>query len=43
MSSVAVATGNFSKEELEKFSPDLVLDSLKEPQVWFKQFIKDGI
>jgi phosphoglycolate phosphatase-like HAD superfamily hydrolase len=43
MCSVAVTTGNFSKKELEKFSPDMVLDSLKEPQVWFKQLIKDRI
>ena len=42
MFSVAVATGNFSRKELEKHDPDIVLDSLKDPQAWFKQLIQDA-
>ena len=35
---VVVTTGQFSKEELSKFKPDLILDSLEDPEEWLGQF-----
>lgn len=35
--SVAVTTGNFSESELAKFEPDLILDSLGNPEQWISQ------
>lgn len=35
--SVAVTTGNFSREELAKHQPDLIVDSLIEPGKWLKK------
>ena len=37
MKSVAVTTGKFSKEELSSNNPDLVLENLANPELWFKQ------
>ncbi len=35
--SVAVTTGGFSAEELQKHSPDLVLDTLSNPDQWLNE------
>lgn len=35
---IAVTTGHFSKEDLRKYKPDLVLESLENPKNWLKQF-----
>ena len=40
MKSVAVTTGRFSKEELEKFNPDLILADLSNPQEWFARLTR---
>ncbi len=37
MKSVAVTTGKFSKEELSSSNPDLVLENLASPELWFKE------
>lgn len=38
--SVAVTTGPFSREELSRFGPDLVLDSLEAPQQWLTALLE---
>lgn len=37
MKSVAVTTGNFSKEELAAYEPDLILNDLGYPEKWVKE------
>lgn len=39
MRSVAVTTGSFSRDELAEFKPDLIIDSMKDPEQWFNQLI----
>tara|TARA_R110002096_G_scaffold303080_11_gene498109 strand:- start:13984 stop:14670 length:687 start_codon:yes stop_codon:yes gene_type:complete len=39
MKSVAVTTGKFSNEELSACKPDLVLENLENPELWFKELI----
>lgn len=41
MKSVAVTTGRFSKEELAPKSPDLLLENLAKPEIWFKKLTSD--
>jgi phosphoglycolate phosphatase-like HAD superfamily hydrolase len=36
---VAVTTGSFSRDELASYRPDIIIDSLKEPEVWFNALI----
>lgn len=42
MKCVAVTTGKFNREELEKHDPDLVIDSLAEPEKWFNEISNNG-
>lgn len=42
MKCVAVTTGKFDREELEAHEPDLVIDSLAEPEKWFNEITKNG-
>ena len=37
MKSVAVTTGNYERQELAEFKPDLILDSLAKPESWFNE------
>lgn len=39
MRSVAVTTGKYSRAELSKHHPDMILDSLKDPQIWFEELV----
>ncbi len=39
MRSVAVTTGMFSRDALAEHNPDMILDSLKDPQVWFEELV----
>ena len=39
MKCVAVTTGKFSREELARYEPDLILDSLANPSHWFQELI----
>ncbi|MFA5669719.1 MAG: HAD hydrolase-like protein [Balneolaceae bacterium] len=41
MKSVAVTTGRFSKEELAPKGPDLILENLANPNIWFKELTSD--
>lgn len=34
---IAVTTGSFTREELEKYNPDFVLDDLSNPKEWLKE------
>lgn len=36
--SIAVTTGSFDKSHLRKYQPDLILDSLEQPEKWLAQF-----
>lgn len=40
MRSIAVTTGLFNREELAKHNPDLILDSLETPELWFNKLIE---
>lgn len=40
MKCVAVTTGRYGYEELAKHDPDLIIDSLAEPEVWFSKISK---
>ncbi|WP_018128535.1 HAD family hydrolase [Balneola vulgaris] len=42
MKSVAIATGNYSYEELMETDADIVLHNLSEPEVWFNQLINNA-
>ncbi len=35
MKCVSVTTGKFSREELAEYNPDLIIDSMKDPEIWF--------
>ncbi|MCG8374365.1 MAG: HAD hydrolase-like protein [Balneolales bacterium] len=35
MKCVSVTTGKFSGEELAEYNPDLIIDSMKDPEIWF--------
>lgn len=37
MKCVAVTTGKYGREQLSEHGPDLIIDSLEEPEVWFSQ------
>lgn len=37
---VAVATGNFTREELKKYDPDYLLDDLSKPEEWLAELEK---
>ena len=39
MKCVAVTTGKFSREELAEFEPDVILDSLANPDRWFNELV----
>jgi len=39
MRSVAVTTGKFSGEELSSFEPDMILESLQNPEMWFEKLV----
>ncbi len=41
MKSVSVTTGKFSAEQLSEHNPDLIIDSLANPEEWFFKLIKD--
>ncbi|MBO6795396.1 MAG: HAD hydrolase-like protein [Balneolaceae bacterium] len=43
MRSVAVTTGSFNHDELASFNPDLIIESLKNPEIWFKQLIENEV
>jgi phosphoglycolate phosphatase-like HAD superfamily hydrolase len=43
MRSVAVSTGQHTFEELESHQPDMLLESLKDPHIWFKQLVNDTV
>lgn len=36
---VAVTTGSFNRDELAEYNPDLIIDSLKDPELWFQELI----
>lgn len=40
MRCVSVTTGTFSRDELAEYNPDMILDSLKDPHIWFKELVK---
>ena len=43
MRCVAVTTGKFSREELAEHAPDLIIDTMEHPEVWFKQLVGEDI
>lgn len=43
MKCVAVTTGKFGREELSKYNPDLIIDNLSKPEVWFYQLTAEKI
>lgn len=43
MKSVAVTTGSFNREQLEIHHPDLIIDSLQNPQFWFEELVSQPV
>ena len=43
MISVAVTTGMYTHDQLGEYSPDLILDTLKNPEIWFNQLTGENI
>ena len=41
MRCVAVTTGKFTKEELAEHGPDLIIETMKNPEGWFKELVGD--
>lgn len=39
MRCVAVTTGKFTREELQEHAPDMIIDTMKDPEQWFNQLI----
>ncbi len=39
MKCVAVTTGRFGREELKSSNPDLIIDDLSNPEVWFNELV----
>ncbi|MEX0609728.1 MAG: HAD hydrolase-like protein [Balneolaceae bacterium] len=40
MKSVGVTTGKFSREELENYEPDLIIENLANPEKWFSLLVE---
>ncbi len=40
---VAITTGSFLREELAEYNPDIIIDSLKDPEVWFQKLVGQEI
>lgn len=43
MKSVSVTTGKFSEDELAKHEPDLIIESLEDPALWFEKLTGENI
>lgn len=39
MKCVSVTTGKYSREDLAEYNPELILDDLSEPEIWFSELI----
>ena len=42
MRSVAVTTGMFNNEQLAAHDPDMILDTLENPDIWFKELVGEA-
>ena len=39
MKCVAVTTGKFTKEELAEHGPDMIIENMKDPEMWFNELV----
>lgn len=39
MKCVSVTTGNYGRDELARYNPEMIIDDLSQPEVWFKELI----